>query len=78
MCDFAGLLKGDPLSFFSVDPLWEPSKDPLLCNGQDNEDDRNWALASIIRIAGRPVSASDVFDQSQGAFGSTLCSRRQV
>jgi hypothetical protein len=72
---FAGLLKGDPLSYLNVEPLWEPGRDPLLCPGQDNQDDRDWTLASIIRIAGRPVNATDVVNQSQGAFGNTLCRR---
>jgi hypothetical protein len=71
---FAGLLRGDPLSYFNVHPLWKPDDDPLLCPGQDNIDkQRKWTLASIIRIAGLPASDRDVRDQSLGAFASTLC-----
>ncbi len=49
---FAGLLKGDPCSWINMDPCWNPSKEPLLRDGEDNQDDPNWALSSIIRIAG--------------------------
>ncbi|WP_300031172.1 heme peroxidase family protein [uncultured Roseobacter sp.] len=49
---FAGLLKGDPRSWVSLDPCWSPSDDPLLKDGEDNVDDAAWTLASIIRIAG--------------------------
>jgi len=51
---FAGLLKGDPHAWINVKPGWSPSKDPLLKSGikGDNRDDKNWTLASIIRLAG--------------------------
>ncbi|MGB0905854.1 MAG: peroxidase family protein [Maricaulaceae bacterium] len=49
---FAGLLKGDPCSWFNTHPCWTPDDDPLL-NGSDfNRDDSSWTLASIIRLAG--------------------------
>ncbi|MEJ2756104.1 MAG: peroxidase family protein [Gammaproteobacteria bacterium] len=48
---FAGLLKGDPNSWVNVDPDWTPNEDPLLNADEDNVDDKNWSLASIIRIA---------------------------
>lgn len=51
---FAGLLKGDPMSYVNVAPCWEPDDDPLLESGAngDNRDDSSWTLASIIRLAG--------------------------
>ncbi len=49
---FAGLLKGDPQSWVSQVPCWQPGDDPLLNDGVDNVDDPNWTLASIIRLAG--------------------------
>ena len=56
---FAGLLFGDPSSYFKVEPCWTPDRDPLLKPGKDNQDDAEWSLASLIRIAGLPVTASD-------------------
>ncbi|MCJ8309639.1 MAG: hypothetical protein HRU27_06580 [Rhizobiaceae bacterium] len=61
---FAGLLKGDPTSFFNTDPCWTPDDDPLLNSGSDNVDDAAWTLASIIRISGLPVDANDVSAQT--------------
>ena len=63
---FAGLLKGDPCSFFNSDPCWTPNDDPLLRSGEDNIDskkdphtpDDGWALASIIRLSGLPVDGT--------------------
>ncbi len=60
---FAGLLKGDPCSFFNVDPCWTPDDDDLLTEA-DKVDDPGWTLASIIRISGLPVDAGDVSDQT--------------
>ncbi|MEL7164642.1 MAG: peroxidase family protein [Pseudomonadota bacterium] len=56
---FAGLLKGDPCSYFNLDPCWTPKDEPLLRDGEDNQDDPNWTLASVIRLSGLPVSAND-------------------
>jgi hypothetical protein len=39
---FAGLLKGDPLSWFNIEPGWEPAKDPLLRPQDDNVDHVDW------------------------------------
>ena len=61
---FAGLLKGDPCSYFNLEPCWSPKEDPLLRDGQDNVDDPDWTLASIIRLSGLPVDAGDVSNQS--------------
>ena len=52
---FAGLLTGDPRSWFNVDPNWTPGADPLLQPGTDDVDDAAWTLASIIRLSGLPV-----------------------
>ncbi len=57
---FAGLLAGDRTSFFTVEPGWHPSSDPLLRDGQDNADDPSWTLASIIRLSGLPVTEDDL------------------
>jgi Animal haem peroxidase len=71
---FASLLKSDPSSYFWAKPSWTPNDDLLLFRGVDNIDggeqesrlDRPWTLASIIRIAGLPISAQDVDDQVRG------------
>ncbi|WP_454848887.1 peroxidase family protein [Rhizobium binxianense] len=56
---FAGILKGDPLSWFNQQPLWEPDEDPLLKGQPFNEDAGNegnpeWGLPAIIRMSGLP------------------------
>lgn len=61
---FAGLLKGDPRSFFNTDPCWTPNDDPLLKPGEDNADDDAWTLASIIRLSGLPVDGGEVSAQT--------------
>lgn len=61
---FAGLLRGDPCSFFNTDPCWTPGQDPLLKPGQDNVDDDAWTLASVIRLSGLPVNGDDVTAQT--------------
>ena len=45
----AGLLKGDPYSFFNQAPRWTPQSDPLL--KQIDNPEGTWDLASIIRVA---------------------------
>lgn len=64
---FAGLLKGNPLSFFNVEPGWTPDNDPLLASlnqsrnlNQDSGEDGNvdWGLPAIIRLSGLPVDGS--------------------
>jgi hypothetical protein len=64
---FAGLLKGDPLSFFNVQPGWTPEEDPLLeslnrrldLNQDEKEADNvSWGLPSIIRLSGLPVDGA--------------------
>ena len=61
---FAGLLKGDPQSYFNIEPCWTPEQDSLLTVGQDNVDDASWTLASIIRLSGLPVDDNDVTNQT--------------
>ncbi len=60
---FAGLLKGDPLSWLNLDPCWTPDEDPLLEEG-DKIDAGDWTLASIIRLSGLPVDADDITAQT--------------
>ena len=55
---FAGLLAGDPNSYFNIEPCWTPDDSPLL-EADDNRDPGDWTLASIIRLSGLPVSAAD-------------------
>lgn len=69
---FAGLLKGDPRSFFNMAPCWTPGDDPLLCDGVDNVDDPAWGLPSIIRLAGLPVDGGDVTEQTGGNYPDTV------
>lgn len=72
---FAGLLKGDPLSYINVKPDWKPNDDVLLHEfSEGNEDERggNWTPASIIRIAGLPVTEDDVRQQNHGVFRVNL------
>lgn len=60
---FAGLLLGDPNSYFNMNPLWTPNDDPLLDAALDNIDSSTpnvWTLGSIIRLSGLPVQGSDI------------------
>ncbi len=64
---FAGLLKGDPLSWFNIEPGWHPGNDPLLQPedngdhpGPDHAPDNNeWGLPAVIRLSGLPVEGGD-------------------
>ena len=58
---FAGLLLGDPSSYFNIAPCWKPDDDELLLESDkvDGNVDMPWTLASIIRLAGLPVAAGD-------------------
>lgn len=60
----SGLLKGDTGSYFNIDPCWEPKDEPMLRPGEDDIDDSDWTLASLIRISGLPVDGADVSNQS--------------
>ncbi|UJW86558.1 peroxidase family protein [Devosia sp. SL43] len=57
---FAGLLLGDPLSHFNIEPNWEPDRDKLLSKlnleNRLTKDEGKWSLASIIRLSGLPVA----------------------
>lgn len=65
---FAGLLKGDPLSWFNIEPGWHPSRDPLLAAADNADhpgpphaaDNNEWGLPAVIRLAGLPVDGDDV------------------
>ncbi|HEV7344571.1 MAG TPA: peroxidase family protein [Devosia sp.] len=67
---FAGLLLGDKLSFFNIEPGWTPDADPLLAQlnsgGALTQDEGRWTLASIIRLSGMPVSAAQFPKESAG------------
>ena len=63
----AGLLKGDPGSYFFKNLDWAPGEDPLLSDGNYNIDgkaiegrpgERSWTLASIIRLSGLPIDTN--------------------
>lgn len=45
---FVGLLARDPLSYYSVDPLWQPAA------GEDFD------LAALLKLAGAPLTAADI------------------
>lgn len=60
---FAGLLKGDPSSYINVKPCWTPDDDPLL-EENDKQDEKDWTLASIIRLSGLPVGDADIDNQT--------------
>ncbi|MGB8433409.1 MAG: peroxidase family protein [Burkholderiales bacterium] len=69
----AGLLKGDPSSYFFKNLEWAPGEDPLLKDRNYNIDgkgiegrpgERSWTLASIIRLSGLPVD-TDSFQAQQ-------------
>jgi len=69
---FAGLLKGDPLSFFNLEPGWTPDKDELLkavdqdliavgepgLNADEQVNGRRWGLPAVIRMSGLPVNGA--------------------
>jgi hypothetical protein len=60
---FEGLLKGDPLSFFNIEPTWTPDDDELLRLAKEQvpnlvaDAEGKWTLASVIRLSGLPVNA---------------------
>ncbi|MEX0337626.1 MAG: peroxidase family protein [Arenibacterium sp.] len=64
---FAGLLKGDGLSWVNQHPHWCPDDDPLLTHILQTDDlkkdaglsgNPDWSLASVIRLAGLPIDGS--------------------
>lgn len=55
---FAGLIKGDPMSWVNMQPGWTPADEPLL-KEEDNRDGQNWGLPTVIRLSGLPVAAGD-------------------
>lgn len=61
---FAGLLKGDGLSWVNQQPNWTPNDDPLLGHVLQSTDlkkdmglsgNPDWSLASVIRLADLPI-----------------------
>lgn len=58
---FAGLLLGDPSSYFNIEPCWNPDMDELLMHFPDlKQDSGDWSLAYIIRLSGLPVHAGEI------------------
>lgn len=60
---FAGLLKGDPLSYVEQFPDWTPAAEPALAFGPRNPGMTNiaeWEFADLIAIANMPITGSDV------------------
>lgn len=56
---FAGLLSGDPHSFFNLRPRWIPSDEPVLQNkGPWNGE--SWQLGDLVRIAQMPEDETQV------------------
>lgn len=58
---FAGLLKNTSNSYFNLNPSWEPDDETAsgALLGDDKKDDKDWSLASIIRLSSLPVSGED-------------------
>ena len=80
---FAGLLKGDPNSYFTMEPNWTPNNDRYLKGTGHNVEGkkRKWTLASIIRIAGLKANGigfeGDGTSDANGAPPDNFYSSRQ-
>ncbi|WP_417309722.1 peroxidase family protein [Devosia sp.] len=58
---FAGLLKGDHLSYVSQNPTWSPDKDPLLAGGPRRPNaGKEWTIGDLLAIAKMPINSGDV------------------
>ena len=62
---FAGLLHGDPNSYFNLSPTWTPSAEPIIAGLLEEESemfplDMDWQLRDIIRLAQMPINGDDV------------------
>lgn len=66
---FAGLLTGDPFSYFSMNPAWTPNKEPKLLLKEDKQDtetsSKDWELSAIIRLAALPVDGTAIANLAQ-------------
>ena len=56
---FAGLLKGDPLSYVNIHPNWTPAEEAALPFDMP-ENGGGWEVADLLKAAGMPASADDV------------------
>ncbi|MCB0096617.1 MAG: hypothetical protein KDE46_12890 [Caldilineaceae bacterium] len=56
---FAGLLMGDSLSYFNIDPNWTPDTEAHLQLGQP-ENGQDWEFADLIKAAGMPITKDDI------------------
>lgn len=67
---FAGLLKGDPLSFVEQHPHWTPDDEPVLAFGPRRPVPANptgWEFADLLAIANVPIDPAQVsFAASNG------------
>lgn len=63
---FAGLLKGDPLSYLNVNPGWTPddaTDKPLLFGSSDatpENEEEGWRFVDLIKAAGMPMDATAI------------------
>ena len=60
---FAGLLKGDPLSYVEQDPHWTPDQEPVLAFGPRRPVPANptgWEIADLLTIANVPINPPQV------------------
>lgn len=68
---FAGLLLGDRLSFFNIEPKWTPDGDDLLrtldVEHLTQDAGGKWTLPSIIRLSGLPIERGDFPPKPQPA-----------
>jgi hypothetical protein len=56
---FAGLLQGDSLSYFNIDPNWTPGNELFLALDAP-ENGNNWEFADLIKAAGMPVTGGEI------------------
>lgn len=65
---FAGLLKGDPLSYVQQFPNWTPGEEPILAIGPrrpkptraEPHDLTEWDIRDLLKIANVPIDPNDV------------------
>jgi len=57
---FAGLLKGDSLSFVNCFPNWNPGLEEALPFSDPLNEIDGWVVADILRAAGMPATSEDV------------------
>lgn len=68
---FAGLLKGDPLSYVDQDPHWTPDQEPVLAFGPRRPIPANptgWEIADLLTIANVPINPGQVSAAASGGL----------